>query len=40
MSRTLSIALAQLNLLVGDIEGNAERMLAPWRSSSRRAPTS
>lgn len=28
MSRTLSIALAQLNLLVGDIEGNAERMLA------------
>ncbi len=28
MSRTLSIALAQLNLLVGDIEGNADRMLA------------
>ncbi|PVD43035.1 NAD+ synthase [Serratia liquefaciens] len=27
MSRSLSIALAQLNLLVGDIEGNTERML-------------
>lgn len=27
MSRSLSIALAQLNLLVGDIEGNSERML-------------
>lgn len=27
MSRTLSIALAQLNLRVGDIEGNSERML-------------
>ncbi|AEW44698.1 NH3-dependent NAD(+) synthetase [Serratia symbiotica str. 'Cinara cedri'] len=27
MSRSLSIVLAQLNLLVGDIEGNAERML-------------
>lgn len=27
MSRSLSIALAQLNLLVGDIEGNCERML-------------
>ncbi|HEB0974320.1 TPA: NAD+ synthase, partial [Yersinia enterocolitica] len=27
MSRKLSIALAQLNWLVGDIEGNTERML-------------
>ncbi|MGP1924899.1 MAG: NAD+ synthase [Arsenophonus sp. NEOnobi-MAG3] len=27
MNRTLNIALAQLNLLVGDIEGNCERML-------------
>ncbi|AHG19065.1 NAD synthetase [Chania multitudinisentens RB-25] len=27
MNRALSIALAQLNLLVGDIEGNTERML-------------
>ncbi|WP_099118746.1 NAD+ synthase [Xenorhabdus ishibashii] len=27
MSRTLNIALAQLNWLVGDIEGNSERML-------------
>ncbi|KMJ45526.1 NAD+ synthase [Xenorhabdus khoisanae] len=27
MSRTLNIALAQLNWLVGDIEGNCERML-------------
>ncbi len=27
MSRSLSIALAQLNWLVGDIEGNTERML-------------
>lgn len=27
MSRSLSIATAQLNLLVGDIEGNTERML-------------
>lgn len=27
MNRTLSIALAQLNWLVGDIEGNTERML-------------
>ncbi|MHA7845752.1 NAD+ synthase [Serratia sp. D1N4] len=27
MSRSLSIALAQLNLLVGDIEGNTERIL-------------
>ncbi|WP_127960218.1 NAD+ synthase [Serratia microhaemolytica] len=27
MSRSISIALAQLNLLVGDIEGNSERML-------------
>lgn len=27
MSRSLSIVLAQLNLLVGDIEGNTERML-------------
>ncbi|VFS53041.1 Glutamine-dependent NAD(+) synthetase [Budvicia aquatica] len=27
MSRALSIALAQLNWLVGDIEGNAQRML-------------
>ncbi len=27
MNRSLSIALAQLNLLVGDIEGNTERML-------------
>lgn len=28
MSRSFSIALAQLNLLVGDIEGNTDRMLA------------
>ncbi len=27
MSRTLNIGLAQLNWLVGDIEGNCERML-------------
>ncbi len=27
MRRTLNIALAQLNFLVGDIEGNGERIL-------------
>ncbi|MBC8948365.1 NAD+ synthase [Xenorhabdus sp. TS4] len=31
MSRTLNIALAQLNWLVGDIEGNSERMLQTVR---------
>lgn len=28
MSRKLKLALAQLNWVVGDIEGNCERMLA------------
>lgn len=35
MSRSLSIALAQLNLLVGDIEGNCERMLQTVRSQQQ-----
>lgn len=35
MSKTLSIALAQLNWLVGDIEGNTERMLQTVESYSQ-----
>ncbi len=33
MSDTLGIALAQLNLLVGDVQGNAARMIAAARSA-------
>jgi NAD+ synthase (glutamine-hydrolysing) len=33
MSDTLSIALAQINLLVGDVQGNAARMIASARSA-------
>ncbi|OKP03987.1 NAD+ synthase [Xenorhabdus eapokensis] len=36
MSRTLNIALAQLNWLVGDIEGNSERMLQTVREQQEK----
>src|SRR5579863_9475148 len=34
MSHTLGIALAQINLLVGDVQGNAARIVAVARSAA------
>jgi NAD+ synthase len=33
MTQSLNIAIAQLNLVVGDISGNAEKILAAWRKA-------
>jgi len=36
MSRQLTLALAQLNPVVGDISGNAAKLMASWRDAQRR----
>jgi len=36
MSRQLTLALAQLNPVVGDIAGNAAKLMASWREAQRR----
>lgn len=38
MSQTLKIAVAQLNLLVGDIEGNAQRIISETENITKQQP--
>jgi len=37
MTKTLAIAIAQLNPIVGDVTGNRDKVVAAWESAADRA---